>query len=133
MNNKLKITKKKRYEFYTFHRKKVKQKKIGICSILGPEPGPGSGSVIPRADPLSRKRKRIRIRLKMKRIRNTSCIYYLIINIMPGLGRDRVDPDRRQGQREVQREGQAGSSSDSQVPTQKKEKISKTISFSSTS
>ena len=31
---------KHRYEFYTFYRKKIKKTKIGICSILGPDPDP---------------------------------------------------------------------------------------------
>ena len=42
---------------------KIKKKKIGICSRTGP----GSGSIIPEADP----RIRIRIRIKMIRIGNT--------------------------------------------------------------
>ena len=48
---------------------KNKNKKIGICSILGrsrigSSSGPGSGSIIPKADP--------RIQIKMKRIQNTA-------------------------------------------------------------
>ena len=35
---------------------------MGICSILGPRTEPGSGSIIPEADP------RIQIHIKMKRI-----------------------------------------------------------------
>ena len=74
MNDKLKITTKKNIVMSLIHVTE-KNREEKNWSLLGSGTGPGTGSLIPEADP----RIRIRIRIEMKRIRNTDLSQYFLI------------------------------------------------------
>ena len=88
-NNKHKITTKKNIVMsYNLYRKNSEKKlefiRFQVVSVS--RNGPGSGSIIPEADPP------IRIRIKMKRIQNTALqIQYNYVKVLAVLHSDRMD------------------------------------------